>query len=358
MRISPEALSEALERLVAAGAPGAAAWAREETGVRRAAAGVADLRSGRPMRPELRFRAGSMTKTLVAAVVLQLVGEGRLSLSDTVERRLPGVLPAAGEVTVRQLLGHTGGVPDYVTAIYPTLYGSRQGRLHAWTPRELTGLVAGQPPRFPPGTSWSYSNTGYVLLGLMVEAATGHPLAEELARRVFEPLAMRGTSFPVDTPRFPGPGSRGYSLPQGPDGAVLDGPLLDFTVQCPSWAWAAGGVVSDLDDLGRFLGALVAGRLLPPPLLAAMRTTVAVPPESIPLPLFQRYGLGLLETEVPGGWLVGHAGGIPGFLCMVLSTPDGRRQLALMTNALYAPGAAIDAFLHAYQDLGARMLTD
>jgi D-alanyl-D-alanine carboxypeptidase len=356
MRISAEALSEPLERLVAAGAPGAAAWVRDESGIRRAARGVADLRTGRPMRPELHFRAGSMTKSLVATVVLQLVGEGALSLADTVGRRLPGILPAAEGVTIRQLLNHTGGVPDYVATAFQALYRSRQGRLRVWTPRELVGLVAGQPPLFPPGTSWRYSNTGYVLLGLMVQATSGRTLAQELAARIFEPLGLVGTSLPDDSARFAGPRARGYSLPQDPDGRVLDGPLLDITVQCPSWAWAAGALVSTLDDLGRFLGALTGGRLLPPALLAEMRTTVAAPPEAVPVPLFERYGLGLAESEVPGGRLVGHSGGIPGFLCTVLSTPDGHRQLGLMINALYAPEPAVAAFLRAYRELGARIV--
>jgi CubicO group peptidase (beta-lactamase class C family) len=126
--------------------------------------------------------------------------------------------------------------------------------------------VAGQPPLFPPGTSWRYSNTGYVLLGLMVEATTG---------RIFEPLGLARTYLPNDSARFAGPRARGYSLPQDPDGRVLDGPLLDITVQCPSWAWAAGALVSTLDDLGRFLGALTGGRLLPPALLADARSVVS-----------------------------------------------------------------------------------
>ena len=183
--------------------------------------------------------------------------------------------------------------------------------------------MAGQPPDFPPGTAWSYSNTGYVLLGLIVEAATGSTLAGELDRCIFGPLGLRDTLLPGNSPDIPSPASRGYSLPLSPQGEVITGPLLDFTAQNPSWAWAAGALVSTLEDLSQFFRALLSGQLLPPTLLAEMLSTVTVPPGSVPLPLYDRYGLGLLETETPAGRLVGNAGGIPGFLSIVLSTPDG-----------------------------------
>ncbi|HYA50372.1 MAG TPA: serine hydrolase domain-containing protein, partial [Streptosporangiaceae bacterium] len=241
-----EEVQRLLDQLVAAGAPGAAAWIHGEHGSVQAASGVADLRAGRPMRPGLHFRAGSLTKSLVATVVLQLVAEGQLSLPDTLGRWLPAILPYGDRVTVHQLLNHTSGVPDYWAAVERTLYGSGQGRLRAWTPQALAGLVAGQPPGFPPGTAWSYSNTGYVLLGLIVEAATGNTLAGELGRCIFGPLGLRGTLLPGNSPAIPNPESRGYSLPLSPQREVITGPLEDFTAQNPSWAWAAGALVSTL----------------------------------------------------------------------------------------------------------------
>jgi D-alanyl-D-alanine carboxypeptidase len=346
-----EKLQGLLDGLVAAGAPGAAAWVQDDHGNFQAASGLADLDSGRPMRPELHFRAGSLAKSFVAAVVLRLVAEGRLALSDTLERRLPGSLPYGGQVSIRQLLNHTSGVPQNTATVEQTLYASPQGRLHAWSPQELIALVADRPPDFPPGTAWSYSNTGYILLGLIVEAATGNPLDQELDRRVFGPLGLRGTWLPTHAPGLPSPASRGYSLPRSPSGEVLDGPLLDVTVQNPSWAWAAGGLVSTLEDLAGFFRALLGGRLLPPGLLAEMRTTVAVPPGSIPLPFYDRYGLGLLEVETPAGRLVGQLGGIPGFLSLVLSMPDGRRQLGVMINLLIAPQPVYEAFMQVVREL-------
>jgi D-alanyl-D-alanine carboxypeptidase len=346
-----------LDRLVAAGAPGAAGWVEDERGSRRAASGLADLEARRPMLPGLRFRAGSVTKSLVAVVVLRLVAEGRLSLSDTVERRLPGMLPYGDRVTLRQLLNHTGGVPNNWAAVERTLYGSREGRLRAWTPEELVALVADQPQAFRAGSAWSYSNTGYILLGLIVEAATGRTLAEELDRGIFGPLGLRDSLLPGNEVGIPPPRSSGYSLPLGPAGQAADGPLLDFTDYDPSPAWAAGGLVSSLEDLTRFFRALLGGRLLPPRLLTEMLPVVTVPPGALPLPLYDRYGLGLLEVETPAGRLVGNAGGIPGFLSIVLSTRDGRVQLGVMVNVLLAPDPVYEAFVQGFRALGVRLLS-
>ena len=269
-RIDPGELQRLLDQIVAARAPGAAARVRDGHQVTQAASGVADLRSGRPMQSGLTYRVGSLTKPLVATVVLQLVAEHRLSLSDTVQRWLPGILPYGDQVTIRQLLNHTSGVPDYTLEPLVRLYTFPRGRFRAWRPRELVALVADQPPDFPPGTAWSYSNTGYILAGLIVQAATGHQLGQELARRILRPLGLRDTLFPVNRPTIPRPYVRGYSLPLGQE----QGPLLDFTVFNPSVAWAAGALVSNLGDLERFFRALLGGRLLPPRLLAAMMTPV------------------------------------------------------------------------------------
>jgi len=350
-------LQRLLDRLVAAGAPGAAGWVRNERGSLGAASGLANRQTRQPMRPELRFRAGSMTKSLVAAVVLRLAAEGRLSLADPLERWLPGTLPYGDRVSLRQLLNHTGGVPHHTAALEQTLYASRPGRLRAWTPQALVAMIADERPAFPAGTTWSYSNTGYVLLGLVVEAASQRALGQELDRSILEPLGLQDTLLPDGAPEIPGPSAHGYSLPLGPHGEAVDGPLLDFTVQNPSWAGAAGALVSTLPDLTRFFRALLGEGLLPPPLLAEMTTMVTVPPGSIPLPLYDRYGLGLLEVETPAGPLLGNAGGIPGFLSIVLSTPDGRRQLGLMINALLAPAPVYEAFLQGSRALGSRLLS-
>jgi D-alanyl-D-alanine carboxypeptidase len=345
-RIHPGELRRLLDQVVAAGAPGAAARVRDERGVTQAASGVADLRSGRRMRPGLNYRVGSITKPFVATVVLQLVAEGRLSLSDTVERWLPGILPYGRRVTIRQLLNHTSGVPENSLEPLVRLYTFPHGRSRAWTPRELVALVADQPPDFPPGTAWSYSNTGYVLAGMIVEAVTGRTLGQELTRRIIRPLGLRDTVFPVNRPDIPGPNPRGYSLP------LVDqaGPLLDFTVYNPSLAWGAGNLISDLGDLERFFRALLGGRLLPPRLLAAMTTPVDTGTPGY------GYGLGLEMIQTPSGRLVGHGGAIPGFDSIVLNTEDGRRQLGVMINEFIAPTAALEALTRAWMAIAARLL--
>jgi D-alanyl-D-alanine carboxypeptidase len=150
--------------------------------------------------------------------------------------------------------------------------------------------------------------------------------------------------------------SRGYSLPLSPQLEVVDGPLIDFTVQNPSYAWAAGGLISNLRDLERFFRGLLGGELLPSELLSEMLTTVPVRRASLPLPLFDRNGLGIIEADTPAGSLVGAAGGIPGFLTIVFSTPDGRRQLGVMINVGdRAPGPVVATFLRAFRVLGLRL---
>jgi D-alanyl-D-alanine carboxypeptidase len=333
-------LGALLDPLVAAGAPGAAVRITDGRRARTAARGLADLARNRPMRPDLTYRAGSVTKPMVATVVLQLVGEGRVRLTDTVEDWLPGILPYADQVTVRHLLTMTSGVPEYLRGqIAFDTYGPTPARLRSWSPRELVAIVAARPPTFAPGTGFEYSNTNYVLAGMIVEAATGASLGRELARRVFRPLGMRDTSFPVDNPTIAGRNAHGYSLPVDPQqGPVEGGPLRDVTLLNPSFAWAAGNVVSDLDDLTRFLGALLAGRLLAPGLLAEMTTPVDTgDPEA-------SYGMGLEFIHTPCGTVVGHSGSIAGFHNIVLATGDGSRQFGLMVNQQILGRAAAQAF--------------
>jgi D-alanyl-D-alanine carboxypeptidase len=210
-------------------------------------------------------------------------------------------------------------------------------------------LVADQPPLFPPGATYSYSNTNYVLAGLIVETATGRTLRQELTGRIIRPLRLRDTFFPINRPTIPGRNTRGYSLPLSEQGPVLDGPLLDFTVYNPSLAWAAGNLVSDLGDLARFFRALLGGRLLPPRLLAEMTTTV-------PIGQGAGYGLGLLVLDTPCGRLIGHDGGIPGFITIVLSTQDGRRQLGVMVNQFFTTPAVDQAYSQVVVEIAMRLL--
>lgn len=322
-------LQRALDELVAAGAPGAIALVRDGDRTVRLTSGYGTLRPRTPMRATDRFRIASVTKTYVATVVLQLVGEGKLRLSDPVERWLPGLVPNGRAITVRHLLNMTSGLFDYLmdgdpTVLKPYLQGNYA---YVWKPRQLVQVAVSHEPEFAPGAGWSYCNTCYVLLGLIVEAASHHALADELRRRIFEPLRLRATSFETE-PELAGPYVHGYAR----EGKRL----IDVSVLSPSVGWAAGAIASTADDVARFYRALLRGRLLRPRLLRGMLATVEAPE----LGAGVRYGLGLARVPLPCGAAWGHAGGTPGYGTWALSSKDGRRQVVVLVNNDELPARA------------------
>jgi D-alanyl-D-alanine carboxypeptidase len=325
-------LQQLLDAIVSGGAPGAIGLVRNGITTVRAASGVADLRTHRPMRVDDRFRVGSVTKTFVATVVLQLVGEGRLRLNDPVERWLPRLVPDGRDITVRELLNHTSGLYNYTDdprVLAP--YLDRNDPDFVWRPRQLVAIAVSHPPLFAPGSSWSYSNTNYILLGLIVQAATRTDLGRQLYRRIFEPLRLRHTSFPVTTPHIAGRHAHGYAnLHPGK-------PLTDTTEISASFAWAAGSIVSTVDDVGRFYRALLGGRLLRPDLLRAMKTSVPAGDSGF------RYGLGIIAGDAPCATIFGHNGDYVGYFDFAISTESTDRQVVLMMNiddeANVPPGA-------------------
>jgi D-alanyl-D-alanine carboxypeptidase len=314
-------LQRLLDRVVAAGAPGAQLTVRHGAHVRHLASGVADLGRGAPMRPGHRVRIASVTKSFVATVVLQLAAEHRLTLDDTVERWLPGVVPGGDAIRLRMLLNHTSGLADFEKdpqVLAPFLAGDLG---HPWAPRQLVDLAVTQPPTHAPGPPYSYSNTNYVLLGMVVQAATGRSIGAELRHRVFRPLALRSTSFET-TPELAGPHAHGYTL-LGPP------PLVDITGLFP-YEGASGAIASTTGDVARFYRALLGGRLLPAPLLhRMMRTIPAVGGDYAG----QAAGLGLLEFPVRCGSGWGHNGAMPGFYSHALTSRDARHQSVLIVNA-------------------------
>jgi D-alanyl-D-alanine carboxypeptidase len=325
------ALAPELGAVVAAGAPGALILVDDGTKRTAAAAGLGDLRTVARLRAADRFRAGSITKTFVAVVVLQLVREGRLRLDDSVEHRLPGVLPDGRRVTIRDLLAHTSGLSDYAAdELFLRQTASEPAR--RWTPRELVGRAVRMGPVGPPGERFAYASTNYVLLGLVVERVTGNTIGEELRRRIFAPLRLRGTSF-VPGMRIAGRHAHGYA-PSAHDGIV--GSLAsarDRSTASASWAWAAGAVVSTAPDLSRFFGALLGGRLLAPRTVASMRPAAGA-----------RYGLGLAAFATPCGTAIGHTGNLLGTVSAAWSTRDGSRRVVAMTNSYPLTPAADTAF--------------
>jgi D-alanyl-D-alanine carboxypeptidase len=299
--------------------------------VHQAAAGVADTTTAAKLRPDARFRAGSLTKTFVATVVLQLVQAKRLALDEPVGRRLPGLLADGDRITVRQLLNHTSGLFDYTDD--PSVPAG-EARNQVFTPRELVAIAESHPASFPPGTGWQYSNTNYIVAGLLVEAVTHHPLARELRARIIRPLGLRATSFPVGTGRISGYHAHGYistDLVPTPDGTPYD--VTGFN---PSAAWAAGALVSNAADLSRFYRALMHGALLSPHMLKEMKTTVAEDPAD---PNGTRYGLGIERVQDPCGADWGHGGEILGYQVMAYWNERTGRTAVLASTMFPAPAA-------------------
>jgi len=328
----PSNLRREARSLVAAGAPGVIVLARDGSRSVSVAAGSADLTPRTPMRVTDRFRVASITKTFVAAVVLQLVGEGRMSLDDTVERWLPGLVPGGAAITVRQLLNHTSGLFDYIDdgddrILRPYLRGDVT---HFTPPRRIVEVATSHPPHFPPGTRHRYSNTNYIVLGLIVQAVTGDSLTAEMRRRVLQPLRLRATTFDARASRISGRHAHGYAA-IGPGGRVQE---LD--VLSSSLTWAAGALVSTARDVARFYRALFQGRLLRPELLREMEATVpAGPPGEV-------YGLGVFQTRsldigphyrlpcADSVW--GHDGNFAGWVSYAYNSLDGRRQMVVLIN--------------------------
>ncbi|WP_250036971.1 serine hydrolase domain-containing protein [Paractinoplanes maris] len=306
-------IQQKLDAIHAAGMPGAFAEVRDGRRVWTPTAGVADVKTGEPVRDGLRHRVGSITKTFVATTMLQLAGERRVDLDAPVRRYLPYDIDRS--VTVRMLLNHTSGIGDYDTEIIKTNDDIIAMGKRTYRPDELVrlGLAA------PPTQGWSYSNTNYVLAGLIVEKVTGHSYRAEVSRRILRPLGLRDTYFEGADPVIRGPHMHAY-VPWPPDGE-----LRDFTKYNMTWASSAGEMVSTAHDLNVFYRALLTGRLLPPHLLAEMQTTV---PE-------EGYGLGLYAVDLPCGRVWGHDGGTIGHLAISWHSPDARRQVTLALNMAF-----------------------
>ncbi|MEV6764103.1 serine hydrolase domain-containing protein [Streptomyces sp. NPDC051105] len=340
-----QATREAVRAAVGAGVPGVTATARDPHGTWSTTAGVGDTRTGAPRSAADRYRVGSITKTFVSTVLLQLEAEGRLSLDDTVDKWLPGVVTGHGNdgrrVTVRRLLNHTSGIFDYTAdedfgRTYFTKDGFFQHRYDTLTPAGLVAIAMKHKPDFAPGTSWAYSNTNYILAGMVIKAVTGRSYAEEITNRVIRPLHLTGTSLPGTRTTLPHPSSRAYSKLTDPSG-----PTYDVTALNPSMASSAGELISTGSDLTRFYEALFRGKLLTPHQLKEMKTTVPVP--GIPN---SAYGLGLIDHTLSCGVHVwGHEGGIHGSSSTAATTADGRHALAANFNGDWAgdPGTVLDA---------------
>ena len=290
------------------------------------------------------FRMGSNTKTMVATVILQLVAEHRLALTDPVANWLPGLIPDGQAITIRMLLNHTSGLFDYLedSAVLKAFTGRDAS---VWTPLRLLAAGVSHKPLFAPGKEYSYSNTNYLALGLVAQKVTGESLGELIQRRIIDPLGLKSTylvtGFPATNDAWL---ANGYEpdaarlaplLPSyAPPGTSFAGPArgtwVDTTWINTSTEWAAGGMVSTAADWARFQSALLSGRLLPPAQLKEMETTVS---EGSGTPV--RSGLGLEKTVTPCGTVWGHTGEVPGYSSWDYTDSTGQRTASVIVTTIF-----------------------
>jgi len=287
--------------------PGRGSWV--------ATRGVADITTRKPVAPEDLVRIGSITKTFVATVVLQLVDEKVIGLDDPLAKYVTTV-PGAGQITIRQLLNHTSGLFDFLDdESFERAILANPGR--KWTPAELVGLSASHPLYFAPGTGWHYSNTGYILLGMIVESVTGDRLASEVDRRIIKPLGLTNTFFPNNAD-VAGPILTGYELVNGNLEKV---PRFD-----PSIGWASSAMVSNLADMKIWARALAEGTLLSAQSQAERLKTIITGQDS------PQYGLGILRNTDYTHDLLGHDGNAFGFTCASLYMPAEDSTVIVFLN--------------------------
>lgn len=314
--------------------PGATAYVSGPNGTWLGSAGNADVRSGDPMPTDARMRLESVSKAWTATLVLQLVGEGKMRLNDTVARWLPGLLPYGGLITVRELLNHTAGLTDrndieegpdaYIRQVRDPQFRAELLRMKergeanpamVFSPLLWVRFVAALPLRAQPGTEWHYSNVGYEIAGLIAERVSGKPLATLYRERIIEPLHLDSVAYDPQG-EITGEHPRGYFI--RPTGTLVDATAFHGGVG------AEGGIVSDARDEARFLTALMQGKLLKRAELGALKTPTAAA---------GRYGLGLVVDETACGIAYQHNGGGAAFKASVFVSGDGRRVAVLLLNA-------------------------
>ena len=359
---APHAKTQAvLNETVAQGTPGVIAQVRDRHGIWEGRAGVRGLGVERPRSTHERFRIASVTKTFTATVLLKLEAEGKLSLDDSLAKWLPGVVHGKGyrpgHITVRHLLNHTSGIFDYnMDESFRARYAGDEfdrNRHLKWSPRELVDIALAHPPNFQPEQGsrpgrpgkWDYSDTNYVVAGMIVEKATARSYAHEVERLVIRPLGLRGTSVPGTSPWLPAPHARHYStlFEDGPQAKVRD--VTEFS---PTVAFSAGQMISTVDDVNTFLSKLLAGELLPPAQQRQLLDAVPVDGDKGHGGPQDVYGLGLRHFKLAEGcWAWGHGGMIPGSATRALASSDGLQVMTMNRNGDWGEQFLEDAAVEA-----------
>ncbi|WP_052703620.1 serine hydrolase domain-containing protein [Microbacterium sp. SA39] len=335
VEVGPE-IADAVAGVIGAGAVAVVVDVRNGDEAVQWTEGVADLDEERSAEADDPVRIASISKTVLAVVILQLVEEGEISLDTTVEEVLPGLLASApGDVTIGQLLAHTSGLPDYIPVLAPDVQAVIDGREKTYEPEELVAIAQQQPWHAAPGTAFHYTNAGYTVLGLIAEEVTGDTVPDLMSARVFEPAGMDETAHP-DGSAMPDRALRGYMS--------VDGEHVDMTEFEPSfWSYGAS-LISTVGDVGVFNAALQGGELLEEETLAQMRAVGA-----------EGYGLGVLAggdacgTE-PAGPVYGQRGNGFGYNSITLASADGERVVTVAyTGGSFDP--ATDPIFRAVNDV-------
>ncbi|MFF1560215.1 serine hydrolase domain-containing protein [Streptomyces sp. NPDC058279] len=327
-----QALTKALEGVGAANEDATAALVRVggSSGSWQGVSGVADLRTGRPALEQGRFRAGSVTKTFTAAVVLQLAAEGKVDLDKPVQGYLPGTFPDRfPSVSVRELLNHTSGIKP-ADGPGDAFEAQWDHRFDVTDPHDQIANALAQGPEFDPGSAQHYLNINYTVLGVLIEKLTGTAYEEQVDRRILRPLGLRQTSFPGRTQtRIPGPYNHGYQAVPRPDGSTE---LRDVSVWNSSDRWAAGDIISTTADLERFTVALFSGRVVPRAQLEEMFTIPAV--KDVESGADAVLTAGLSRIVMPDGTEVwGKSGSRYGYSTGIGGTRDLSRSLVYSVNS-------------------------
>jgi D-alanyl-D-alanine carboxypeptidase len=338
-----ERLQRALDHLVKikGGPPGASALLVRGNGERFLHAGVADVDTGKPFRRQKQMRIASVSKAFSGAVALSLVDDGVLSLDDSVTSWVPALPPSWSAVTLRQVLNHTSGLPNYTAnQQFQHYFGE-----HLHGDIELLGLidfVRDEPLEFSPGSDYEYSNTDNIVVSLVAEAATGKPYTRLLRSEVYRPLGLRHTDLPRGF-HLPGPLIHGYdTLPQ-----------IEDLSECCSMAFvaASGGIYSTPHDLGRFTRGYVGGELFGGAARSAQFEFIEGAGSEPPGPGKQSGGLALFRYETGCGTVYGHTGNFPGYTQFTAATANGRRSVTVSVNRQIAPDATAIKAAQAFKTL-------
>ncbi|GAB6902956.1 serine hydrolase domain-containing protein [Kineosporia succinea] len=325
---------------LADGAPGYLARIDHGDRVELTAEGVADRETGRRLTVDDQFEIGSVTKTFMASLTLQLVDEGRVELDRPIEDYLPGVVPDGRDITVRMLLNHTSGIYNYTDdEVFRRSVFTDPERV--WSEKEILELAFRYDPNFPPGTNWSYSNTGYIVIGRLLTSVTGETLSRLVRERITEPLGLKHTHLPD-----PGTVEAGDTYAQGY--------AFDGVSSYAEAAWsvvnggggADGGIISTAGDLAVFLPAVLQARLFSAQQLGEMRTTVEQRRGYL---VTGGYGLGLMWFKSPCGKVWGHDGQTTGHRTTALATEDGGRTAVSALTAVPGPDAGDEDVERWYQ---------